>query len=343
MKNYDIMVITSKVQFDSIFNDFKESAKISSNPHIYMIGLDIECISKDNNKSFDKCLQWVNQADTIASCKLQIASKTHCLVIDLCKFEKILPENLIKILTSESWIKTGVGISKDLDTLSYNFLLGQCNGAIDVKTYASIYGINNPNLADLYKSVTGISVNKNIHKEKNKYENRIRNVSNNNINSNNNIKNENIDIANNINMGNQNEEYIICDWSKSLTIEQIEYASMDAIMSYKLGSILIEGLVGSFKKFKEIIPTQQKSDQSDITLSQPLKMKLLSSNYIGDLQEIAQKKKITLPEYVFSKSTETNYNFKVLCNFDLKTTCGFGMTKKDAKANAAKNMLDLLK
>ena len=50
MDNYNVTVITSKIHFDLIFNGFKESAKIKSNPDIYLVGLDVEYISKENNQ-----------------------------------------------------------------------------------------------------------------------------------------------------------------------------------------------------------------------------------------------------------------------------------------------------
>jgi hypothetical protein len=68
------------------------------------------------------------------------------LVVDLTKFNKILPNGLIEILTSGNWIKTGVGIDLDIQYISDNFGLSQANGIVDIKTYALLSGISNPNL-----------------------------------------------------------------------------------------------------------------------------------------------------------------------------------------------------
>jgi hypothetical protein len=315
--SHKIMVIISKEHFDSIFVEFENSAKIKSNPEIYLVGLDTEYISRGNNSdSFSNCLVWVKKAESIATCKLQLATSTMCLVIDLCEFEGNLPENLIKILTSESWLKTGVGIAKDLTNLSYNFELGQCNGGIELEIFS--YLCNNPfhGLADLYKNVTG----------------------------------ELIDIKKKNKKAMVKDTYKI-DWSKSLTVSQIEYASTDAIMSYIIGKALIDAILTNSVKLKTKNPPSTSTSTSTSTSSiRPalITTKFMKKNYISELQEYAHKMKKELPEY---KSVEQNINlindiqerFEVTCLFNNIKTTGYGNTKQMAKYAAAKLMLETIK
>jgi hypothetical protein len=135
-------------QFDLKFNQFKENSKISTHPAIYHVGLDCEYITQSNfPESFIKSSNWVHQSSFgVAVCLIQIANAKECLVVDITKFNKILPHGLIEILTSGNWIKTGVGIDLDMQYISDNFLLAQCNGHIDMRTHAILNGVNNPNL-----------------------------------------------------------------------------------------------------------------------------------------------------------------------------------------------------
>jgi len=337
---HKISVVTNREQFNSLFNEFRDSAKISENPHIFFIGLDIEYICKDNNPtSFSKCLSWVKNADNkIAVCKIQLATNTMAMVIDLCKFERDLPQNLIKILISDSWIKTGIGISNDLSYLSINFDLGQCNGGIDLKIIAQLRGCQSPNLFDLYQSVADFKYTDFVekHKKKSGLDGRI-------------------------------------DWSMDMTFEQIEYASMDAIMSYKVGKYFIDAImtVTQLGKMGGMIQLRSSSESSSESSTPPplpsvpppplpsivteskeilviptpqmiITTMVTNKNYIGMLQEYGQKNAKGFPEYKDHIYTGGYYPFTVSCTFLGKTVSGQGMTKKEAKTNAAKNMLEKL-
>lgn len=309
---HNILVIQTAEQFNNIYNDFKDSAKINSATmnEIFLVGLDTEYISKDNNlNSFDSCLNWVLKADKIAVCKLQLSTKKMSLVIDLCKFNKQLPDNLIKIITKESWIKTGVGISNDLKYLSYNFDLGQCNGGIDIKIFAELKGCMNPNLLDVYKNVSNNMYGdylKKIKKSKKHHQN--------------------------------------IDWSLDLTMEQIEYAGMDAYMSYIIGEYLITGLMSpQFDKFKCNIADNNDTNRTNDSNKQIIiATSLVSKNYIGILQEYSQKNKIELPVYQDINCDNKNYKFKISCKFKDIITFGYGDNKKEAKTSSARKMLQKL-
>jgi hypothetical protein len=308
-----ISVIQSSDQFNLIFDEFKKSAKItqvsSCTGDTFLVGLDTEYISKDNSpESFGKCSDWVIQADKIAICKLQLATGTMCLVIDLCKFNRDLPDNLIKIITCDSWMKVGVGISNDLRYLSYNFNLGQCSGGIDIKNFAQLRGTSNPNLLDIYISIDG-SVSSRVRK----------------------IKSKDFNV----------------DWSKDMTIEQIEYAGTDAIMSHKIGQYFIDGITRSpqFDKLKCDGDTssndndnKNKSKNRETIITVPF----MDRNYIGILQEYCQKKKVGLPTYKEVSCDGSAYKFKISCKLGLNTMYGFGSSKKEAKMMAAEKMLELI-
>lgn len=316
-----IIVIQSSEQFNEIFNDFKKSAKIdienNGYVNVYLIGLDVECIAKNNNncESFENCNNWVKKVDDIAVCKLQIATSSICLVIDLCKFNSNLPNNLITIIKSEYWIKTGVGISNDLKNIAYNFDLGQCAGGIDVKVIAELYGCMNPNLLDIYKNISNGKSNSYFEHIKNK-------------------KNYNT------------------DWSRDLTIDQIEYAAIDAIMSYKIGEYLINGLIKNpyLDKFKSsynayendvnnnIINNLNINKSNNIIISN-----LVARNYIGTLQEFSQKNKMMLPIYDNEPCDDNKYRFKMSCTFNNVQAHGYGLNKKEAKSACAQQIVNILK
>ena len=153
-----IYVITKKEEFDRVHDEFKTSALIKTNPNIYHIGLDIEYICKANFPvSFAKCTKWVKKAmDELAVCKLQLSTDKITIIIDLCQFcdNQELPDNLIKILKLESWIKTGVGIYNDIIYLSNNYCLDQCNGYYDLKIIGQLKDIN-CSLIGLHNRISG--------------------------------------------------------------------------------------------------------------------------------------------------------------------------------------------
>jgi hypothetical protein len=129
---------------------------------VYVVGLDTEFISRDNYPvSFDKSNQWVtDNSCKVAICIIQIASKSVCLVINLVKMGKPMPKKLIKLLTSESWIKLGVGIDNDMRLISSNYRLGHCSGSMELKSFALITGHPTPNLELLYNQLIGGHVKK---------------------------------------------------------------------------------------------------------------------------------------------------------------------------------------
>jgi hypothetical protein len=154
MNNYQIKIIENKENFDAIFSQFSEASLISKGPDLHFVGFDCEYIDGTNYpESFKSCDKWVLNVSKIAVCKIQIATKDLCLIIDLCKFDGVLPDQLITILKSESWIKCGVGISNDMAYISENYLLGQCNGAYDMKILAVLAKIESPNLEQIYSKM----------------------------------------------------------------------------------------------------------------------------------------------------------------------------------------------
>lgn len=329
---HKIHVIQTVEQFNLLYQEFKESAIISNSNSIlnyFLIGLDTEYISKDNNpESFSKCLNWVHRADKIAVCKLQLATSKLSLVIDLCKFNKLLPDKLLNILGNESWIKIGIGISNDMKYLSYNFNLGQCNGAIDIKIFAELKGCLTPNLLDIYKNVSNNLYSDYVEKIKNKKSNSV------------------------------------IDWSMDMTMEQIEYAGMDAIMSYKIAEYFMNGImkysyfdklensdkidkinkidkidkIDKINKFDKIdkINKMDKISQSIITAT------ITNRNYIGILQEYSQRNKLMLPTYQDDKCDDKNHRFKISCHLGNNLTYGYGANKKEAKTLSAQKMLEIL-
>jgi hypothetical protein len=235
-----IYVITKREEFNSIYDEFKNSALLKLEPNIYLIGLDIEYICKSNYpNSFKNYKNWLKVANEIAVCKLQLSTKSISIVIDLCKFTENaeLPDNLIKILKSDAWIKTGVGISSDIAYLSTNYCLGQCNGCIDMKTYAQLKGLD-CSLIGLYNTITGSNDKK-------------------------------------------NKKDSICDWTQSLTEEQIQYTAHDGYMSYIVGKHFISNIIDKLDNDK----VESTINTIDISI-----------NYVGRINEHAQKYRTDLPK-----------------------------------------------
>jgi hypothetical protein len=77
------------------------------------------------------------------------------LVINLKDLGYPLPNSIINILTSESWIKMGVGISHDLKYLSESYNLPQCNGGVELYNMAVLANFERPNLLNLYRYFFG--------------------------------------------------------------------------------------------------------------------------------------------------------------------------------------------
>lgn len=291
-----IEYIDSTEQFISKYSTFKENSKIHSKGYpIYHIGLDCEYISKSSfPESFENSKTWTTQrSHDISICLIQLANPKSCLVIDLTKLGPALPTQLIDIIKSSNWIKTGVGIDLDITYLSDNFNLGQCNGCFDIKTFANLSGCETPNLEFLNNVLGFATLDKSLNS--------------------------------------------INDWSKPLTINQLKYASNDAISSYNIGSLMVNSLKKSFNNNlnqKSFFNSNVSNVTQTISISENTEI-----NYVGKLQELAQKENILFPTYVESI---VNTKFKCECNFKNKISDGYGTNKKMAKNESAKNVFTLI-
>jgi hypothetical protein len=163
MSKYDIVLVESISQWNDIYNTLYKISIVNDIPAIHLIGLDCEYICLDNHKeSFNNLLKnkFHNNNSKIIVCKLQLATNGLSIVIDLCKFNTSLPESLINILLSESWVKCGIGISNDILYLSDNYNLGHCNGLFELKTIVSVAGCSTPNLSFVYSTLFNTESNK---------------------------------------------------------------------------------------------------------------------------------------------------------------------------------------
>lgn len=124
-----------------------------------------------------------------------------------------------------------------------------------------------------------------------------------------------------------------CDWSEPLTVAHLKYAANDAIASYNLGKKFIIDAVGSLKQY--FVSDEGKASRSSIKLSSGK-----SQNYVGMLQEHAQKNKFDVPIYVV-EVLETN-KFKCVCSYLDKTIECEGQSKQSAKNVSAKCMVGLV-
>jgi dsRNA-specific ribonuclease len=291
-------------EFHKYFNVLKEDARINSVPDRFVIGLDIEFISKANHpESFAKSLFWVNnnKCDQVV-CLIQIATQSECMVINITKMQKDIPKNLINLLVSESWIKYGVGVEGDLRIISKNYNLGHCAGGIELSNLASMAKINNPNLERLYNTLIGDHVKKTSS---------------------------------------------ICDWTTDLNREQLMYAARDAIMSYQLG---IEILAPSLEHIINTFNESSASSKLELNFinydDNKIKNNIVNDqidnhanevNFVGKLQEYAQKSKVPLPTYTCIE--KDNKQYELVCKFlDLHISSKSVGSKKGAKHDAAKEM-----
>jgi hypothetical protein len=154
--NYQIKLIENIESFNAIYLQLSDASLIYKNPNIHFVGFYCEYISESNYPDrFKESLNWVKCNDRYknAVCKIQIACDNLCIIIDLIKFNNNLPQNLINILTSDSWIKCGVSVSTDITYISYNFQLGQCSGVYEMKTLATLANCKNPNLENIYSKM----------------------------------------------------------------------------------------------------------------------------------------------------------------------------------------------
>lgn len=158
-----IYIINSHDDFHKYFKYLKEDAMVGDGQKVYVIGLDTEFICKDNYpESFARSSGWLedNESCKMAMCTIQVASNSVCLVINLVNLMKPLPKKLVTMLTSDSWVKFGIGIENDLRILSLNYKLGHCSGSIELKSLALMANHPKPNLEHLYNQFIGGHVKK---------------------------------------------------------------------------------------------------------------------------------------------------------------------------------------
>jgi hypothetical protein len=196
----DTYIVRNIEDFNKVYHLLKSSAAVGSIPERYMVGFDIEYISKSNHReSFDK-VNWVSKSSNIDNvvCLIQIATSTICLIIHLPSFTYqniISNRRLVNLITKDSWIKVGIGIDNDLNIVSQNLGLGQCGGGIELVNICLLAKISKPNLISVYNRVF----------------------------------NDNID-----------KDSSICDWSQFLDERSIEYAARDGYYSYMLGKSILQ-------------------------------------------------------------------------------------------------------
>lgn len=146
---FNVYVINDKESFQKYFPLLQESSRVGS---VHLVGFDIEFISQDCYPGpFKTAKKWIKNTDCgIAACIVQISTDKICLVINLTKLKKTIPKQLFKVISSESWIKMGVGIENDLNILSNNYNLGHCAGSIELKNLGILGQLESPNLANMY-------------------------------------------------------------------------------------------------------------------------------------------------------------------------------------------------
>lgn len=149
--NNRVLVIENTQQFREVFKSLYELS--DNNTGIHMVGLDCEYVTKNMHPDAYENANWCIRKDPhkIAA-KLQIAAENLCIIVDLCKIGYELPNDLILILESENWLKFGVGITGDMDTLAFQYNLNKCNGVFDMGIICKYLGCPTPNLEYLYNS-----------------------------------------------------------------------------------------------------------------------------------------------------------------------------------------------
>lgn len=144
IKNIDELIKYIKV--------IKDDSRVNKKFGINVVGFDVEMICKDNfNKTWENC-RWVENKKSVVPCTVQISTNNICLIICLKEIGVPLPKKLKNIITSETWIKCGVGTELDLKILSDSYNLGHCGGCYDMKSISIIGGCETPNLENLYST-----------------------------------------------------------------------------------------------------------------------------------------------------------------------------------------------
>jgi len=135
----------------------------------------------------------------------------------------------------------------------------------------------------------------------------------------------------------------ICDWSSKLNNKQIEYAAKDAIISYNLGIAMLQPSIDKLIDLNNttnnllvnIVDTSCNNNNGNNYNN------LAQNNFIGRLNEIAQKENKISPIYTFNV-LRNNY-FECICHFNNKKITQASNSKKNAKHLAAQKMLSLIK
>jgi Double-stranded RNA binding motif/3'-5' exonuclease len=277
-----IEYISTVEQFNSKFNSFSTECLLKDNPAIYHVGLDCEYIAQQNfPESFQLSKAWtIKQTYNVSTCILQLASSKTCLVINLCELGPNLPSNLLNILQSGNWIKTGTGINLDMVYLSDNYNFSYYNGIIDVSVMATLAGCDTPNMCYLSK-IMGVGDMEKIKDDS------------------------------------------LRDWSQDLTIKMLEYAANDGFASHALGEKIILNMTNNLN-----LTIGQK--QIDVRLKLGIEVE---KNYVGLIQEYAQKNKMNLPSY---DTTNKDGQFECKCTFSDYEETSVEKNKKSAKNEVAK-------
>ncbi|KAL7585139.1 3'-5' exonuclease [Lactuca sativa] len=132
---------------------------------------------------------------------LQLCVGRRCLIFQLL-FSPTMPQSLKNFLRNPSYTFVGVGINNDVEKLMQNWNLEVANTADIGDLAAEEYGMRNLRNAGL-KGLTRRVLGKEL------------------------IKPQNVTMS---------------DWDdERLTLAQVQYACIDAFLSYKIGSILISG------------------------------------------------------------------------------------------------------
>lgn len=136
-----------------------------------------------------------------------------------------------------------------------------------------------------------------------------------------------------------NDKFV--DWSQDMTTSQIKYASGDAYASYGIGKEMMKHTKKSvcvlFDKYNKnnTVPDVP----ANITT---IEIPICKNNYIGAINEYAQKNKTMLPTFDYIK-----YNDMFICKCDMETSGGIvsfssepNANKKNAKHDVCKKIFD---
>ena len=159
INNMQIYIINTCNQFNLMYSKIKEEAAMHNQANsinlTHFIGFDLEFV---NYKEYGHGADWILNKEThIIPCLIQIMTGKNCYLIELKKLGKVLPRNLIKIITCPSWIKMGVNCDQDIKILSNAYNLGHCSGSIDIDRICIAHNLPSINLGGIYKYITGVS------------------------------------------------------------------------------------------------------------------------------------------------------------------------------------------